>query len=466
MKTEISNPVYYSTDSELAVIGSILINPENYFEVSQLINHRDFYNADYRLIFNAFENLTESGTDWDLFNVADELTHKNPNTDWLKYLATISKNTLSTKTLSTHVKIISQYSQIRKWVFAYSTIKDLGGDTNYYPEERLINIESFVTNLITSKPTTGSTGNYAKTYCREFIDYVESCFKAPNGITGLDTGWQNINDRIGGLKAGTLTLIAARPSMGKSNFGLNLANHIGNNLKKTVLFFTLEMTATELLARLSAQIGKIDLQIINNASFDEDQWSRLSFSIGKISDSEIIIDQSPALTISQIVSIAHSIKRKHGLSLIIIDHIGLIDSTGENETVKLSKISRTLKILAKDLDLPVVALTQLNRSVEQRADKRPVLSDLRQSGSLEQDADNVGFIYWDGYYNSTTCYPEIIELIWAKVRGGKIGTDFFNRDFKFCRFSETEAPNDYGAEITPFAKKKFSSKKNYRDDLQ
>lgn len=454
----------HSSEAEQMVIGSILIDQNNFAFASDLIESKHFFNAQHRAIFSAMEHLSKNNQQPEMFLVADLLQRKIPKFEWATELAIIAKNTPSTKLITEYAKRVHDYFLIRQWIGAGVKIESLVRDLSVEPETRIQNIENMVFEY-NKQRVIYNGAQFANYYLREAVDDIEKRYYVNDGIVGIRTGFKSIDQRLGGLKPGSLTLIAARPSMGKTNLGLNIATHVSVLNGITVLFFSLEMTGPELITRIASNIGPVDYGLLNNGEMTDDDWPKFSNAILKIKESKLMIDETGLLTIEQILSRSRMEWLRNNVELILIDHIGLIDGKGENQTQIMSKISRHLKLLAKDLNIPVVALSQLNRSLEQRQDKRPMLSDLRQSGSLEQDADNVGFVYWDGYYNPNTTHPEIIELIWSKVRGGKIGTDYFLRQFEFCRFSQTKAPDDYGAELVPFSPNKKKRKEfNPEDD--
>lgn len=451
----------HSTEAEQMVIGAILIDHDNFYAVNDLIESRHFFNAQHRIIFGAMELLNKNNEQPELFMVADVLQRKIPKFDWAQELALLAKNTPSTKNVADYAKRVYEYFIIRKWLEVGTAIEKLVIDLSETPETRIQNIENCVFEF--GKQRVAYSGpQFANYYLREAVDDLEKRYCMKDGVIGIRAGFKSIDQRLGGLKPGSLTLLAARPSMGKTNMGLNIATNASVLNGVAVLFFSLEMTGAELVTRITSNIGPVDYGKLNSGDMGEDDWPKYTNAIAKIKESKLIIDETASLTIEKISSRSRVEYLHHKIELIVVDHIGLIAGKGENQTQILSNISRQLKVMAKQLNIPVIALSQLNRSLEQRQDKRPMLSDLRQSGSLEQDADNVGFIYWDGYYNPNTAHPEIIELIWAKVRGGKIGTDYFLRQFDYCRFSETKAPNDYGAEIVPFNSTKKPHGKDFK----
>lgn len=444
---------FYSSEAEQLLIGTILCDGTRIDDVPDItVDH--FFVRIHKMIFNAMQLELERGEVPEIMTLADYLQKKYPNEmeSWVSYLATLAKNTIVPRDLSRCVEVIKDYYQLRKIIKTNIAIDHAARNADKDISDRINESLDIVNELFNVDEA--SEPKLIQSYARDFVASIEVKFKNESNVTGLTTGYSSVDKRLGGLNPGNLIIIAARPAMGKTNFGLNICRHVGFDLDKPVLLFSLEMTSDEILERLVSQIGIIDYERIRCANIKEDEWPRFSSTVGSFRDAKLIIDESADLTISTLTARARQIKRKHDLGLIVVDHMGLLDAKAENETQKISKISRQLKVLAKQLNVPVIALSQLNRECERRNDKRPILSDLRQSGSIEQDANAVGFLFCEGVYDDDCENPNLVELIWAKLRAGKIGTDYFEKEFHLCRFTETDQPNfSERKKPIPFAKR-------------
>lgn len=447
----------FNHEAELAIIGSLCIDGQCYDDVSGLACESDFHDQRCRAAFQAFTHLIDSGDQPELYSAADWLEKRHPNGDWLRFLAGLAKNTIGPKHVKVYAAKVAEYARLRELYLAGGKVQQISLDAELTLHDRITSAQGVLLELEADRASGGPAmiGDLAK----GFVEHLEECYRAKGGITGLPTGFENIDKRLGGLKPGALIILAARPAMGKTNLGLNIARHIGIIRKQRCLYFSLEMTSNELLGRFTADLADVDYDQVQTASFDEthnkaDCWSTVTAAIGRFKEGQVLIDDESSLSISQIVSHARKEHRKQKLDLIIVDHLGLVDADGETETIRVGKISRGLKRLAKQLGVPVIALSQLNRKCEDRPNKRPGLADLRNSGDIEQDADIVGFIYRDVVYNEKTQFPNIGEVIWRKVRGGRIGTDFFRIQFDRCRFAAIEQPEGYSTEPESHAVKR------------
>ena len=435
----------FNLEAEYAVIGSLCVDGQCFDDVSSIVSKSDFYNQDCAAAFAAFESVIDSGQQPEIYTVADHL-EKRSGSEWLKFLATLAKEMPGTMFVKTYASKVAEYARLRELFLAGGKVQQIAMDAEQSLHDRISTAQGVLLELEAEKAKRGPIA--ISELAKGFIEHLEDCYLSKGGITGLPTGFYNIDQRIGGLKPGALIVIAARPAMGKTQMALNIARHVGIIKKQRCLYFSLEMTSNELLGRFTSDLADVDYEQVQTAAFDEthnkpDCWPTITAAIGRFREGQVLIDDESSLSISQIVSHVRKEHRKSPLSLVVVDHLGLVDAEGDNETQRIGKVSRGLKRLAKQLNIPVIALCQLSRKCDERSDRRPMLSDLRNSGDIEQDADIVGFIYRDVVYNEDTRHPDIGELVWRKVRGGRIGTDFFRTQFDKCRFVSMDQPYDY-----------------------
>ena len=436
----------YSVEAERAVLGGILLSPDEFESVAEQVQASDFRGPENRKAFEVMAEIAESGEAPEIGLTADRLDQIDPDGDWWTRLAILMKNTASSQNVVKYAAKVREYAKLREMYQSTMDIQRVLTDGAVAIEDR---IASAQTGLLEMDREGKGGPVMARDALKDYYDHVERCFKAGDGITGLVTGMENFDTRFGGLQDSQFVVLAARPSMGKTAMGLNIARHVAVAEKQPVLYFSLEMAKEELFGRLVSDFGNIPYKNAKSAQLydgDMDYWPRFNAAFRAIHESQLIIDDQAGTTISEIIARAKRVHRKHDLKLIVIDHLHLIQSEGESETHKTSNISRALKRLAKMLSIPVIALCQLNRSCEQRPDKRPIMSDLRQSGAIEEDADLIGFIYRDVVYNPDTVYPYMAEVIWRKTRNAETGTDWFNAQLQYQRF----VPCDEPAQVVEF----------------
>lgn len=456
---------FYSAEAERVVIGEILSDGNRIDEILGTIQPDDFFEKENKIIYAEMIAEITKGQIPDIYTLADTLQKKfnQYHESWLTVLATLAKNAISKSTLNVYVDKIIAYAKAREVMTKIRAASSLLNDGDVNVESRIETALTEIYKLFDVKNT--GEPKYVKDYTPEFIDRFTAASKSETGITGLSTGFGSIDERTGGLKPGELILIAARPAMGKTTLAINVSTDVAFRQQKNCLLFTIEMTANEIIERMTSAYSDIDFDKIRTARINDKQWDNITDAIKSVCETRLLVDESADITLTQLVARARQAKRKHEIELIIIDHIGLIDVDGESETHKLSKISRQLKTLAKELNIPVIALSQLNRNLSNRIDKRPVLTDLRQSGSLEQDANSVAFIHCDAVYNDDAVYPDLVEVIWGKLRAGRIGTDYFRKEFDRCRFVECDEPKDYGEpKLKPLKSSNVISYKSGCDD--
>ena len=449
---------FYSSEAESRVLGGILIDPSMIDQVSAIVRPEQFYSLDNRIIFATMMREVELGNDPDMVQVGDYLNKIKPEEEsWVVKLAILERNTPSAANIKLYAEKVREYSQLRELFQAGSKIHAISADHELTTSQRIAKAQELMMGLFQTSEQNGP--KLIKDLAKGYVDHVDACYRSQNGITGLSTGFATIDNRTGELQPGELFTLAARPGMGKTNLALNISRHVAFDQGKYVLYFSAEMTSDELLGRLAADVGKLDYNLVRTAQFEDEHWPRFSTTVSAFANAKLIIDESTDISISTLCARARQEHRKYGLSLIVVDHIGLIEADGETETAKISKISRSLKNLAKQLSIPVIELSQLNRGCESRTNKRPLLSDLRQSGSIEQDSNSVAFIYRDVQYNENTQFPFVAELIWRKLRAGEIGTDYLSTQFSQCRFVDGCKPDDYDmpAKVQPIKKSRGMS---------
>lgn len=431
----------FSAEAEQFAIGGILLDPERFDEVAAAVGKSDFFSRQNRIIFEAMTTVMSRGQFPEYTMVCDYLAQVDTQENWFTKLASIQKNTPSSRNVVAYATKVREYAKVRALFQVGGKISEIAKDGSRTLQERIAAANDALAAM--SESQSGPGPRWIGKALPGFIDHLDKCRLADGGITGLRTGYENVDKRIGGLQPGGLYIIAARPAMGKSVMGLNIARNTVFGENKAALYFSLEMPETELLGRLTADYGSIPYNLVRTAQFEteeNDYWPRLNKVVGHAKECDLAVDETPMLSISDIVSRAKLMHRVKPLSLIVVDHLHLVEAEGENEVIKIGKVSAGLKRLAKELNLPVLALCQLNRGCDARPNKRPLMSDLRQSGNIEQDADWIGFIYRDVVYNENTDYPELAELIWRKARGGETGTDYFKSELGFCRFCAVDAP--------------------------
>ena len=414
----------HSPEAEQSVIGSMLMDREAIMAASEIIDSADFYQHQYGILFETMLELYNEGTPVDLITLQDRLREKDvpPEISSLEF----AKDLLSSVYTSTNVR---QYAQI---VYEKSILRKLIKESEetanicYLGKERVDDIMEDTEKRIFSLLQKRNTGDFVpiKDVVLNALDKIELASKNRGSVTGIPTGFIDLDYKTSGMQPSDLILIAARPAMGKTAFVLNIAQHMAFKNDVTAAIFSLEMSKEQLVNRLFSLESKVDSQSIRTGNLSDDAWAKLIESAGIIGKSNLIIDDTPGISVSELRSKCRKYKLEHNLGIIIIDYLQLMTGSKRSDSrqQEISDISRSLKEVARELSVPVIALSQLSRAVEQRPDHRPMLSDLRESGAIEQDADVVMFIYRDDYYNKDSEKKNIAEIIIAKQRNGPIGT--------------------------------------------
>jgi len=418
----------HSIEAEQSVLGGLMLDNDAVDKVVDVITEGDFYRKDHRLIYRAIIDLSSDFQPCDVITVSDWLTQHNQLelAGGLAYLGGLAKNTPSAANISSYADIVRERAILRQLISASTEIVESCFNTE---GERSSKILDDAERKIFQIAEEGAKGRQDFVPIKELlvatVNRIDALFQQDDPITGVATGYTEFDAMTSGLQSGDLVIVAGRPSMGKTTFAMNLAENAAIKLQVPVAIFSMEMPGEQLSMRMLSSIGRIDQHKIRTGRLEDEDWPRLTSAVGLLAEAKMFIDDTPALTPNELRSRARRLKREHGLGLIVIDYLQLMQGSGragENRTSEISEISRSLKSLAKELKLPVVALSQLNRSLEQRPNKRPIMSDLRESGAIEQDADVISFIYRDEVYNEDSPDKGTAEIIIAKQRNGPIGT--------------------------------------------
>lgn len=415
----------HSTEAEQSVIGSMIIDREAITIASEIISGEDFYGKQYGVIFDTMVELNDEGKPVDLVTLQDRLREKDvpPEISSLEFVKSMIDWVPTSANVKYYATIVAEKSSLRKLIRLNEEIENTCYTGKENLEVILEDTEKKVFELVQKR----NTGDYVpiRQVVMNAMDKIEKASKNKGNVTGVATGFIDLDYRTAGMQPSDLILVAARPSMGKTAFVLNIAQHVAFKLNQTVAIFSLEMSKEQLVNRLFSLESRVDSQHLRTGNLSDAEWEKLIESAGVIGKSNLIIDDTPGISISELRSKCRKYKLDHDLKMIIIDYLQLMSGSGrgsDSRQQEISDISRSLKALARELNVPVIALSQLSRAVEQRPDHRPMLSDLRESGAIEQDADVVMFIYRDDYYNKDTDRKGIAEIIIAKQRNGPIGT--------------------------------------------
>lgn len=414
----------HSIEAEQSVIGSMLMDREAIVVASEQITGDDFYSKQYGILFEAIIELHEEGKPADLITLQDRLKEKDvpPEISSLEFVRELITAVPTSANIKHYATIVAEKSTLRKLIRLNEDI----ANTCYLGKENLEFILEDTEKRVFELVQKRNTGDYVpiRQVVMNAMEKIEKAAKNKGAVTGIPTGFIDLDYKTAGMQPSDLVLIAARPSMGKTAFVLNIAQHVAFKDNRCVAIFSLEMSKEQLVNRLFSLESRVDSQHIRTGNLNDSEWEKLIETAGVIGKSNLIIDDTPGISIAELRSKCRKYKLEHNLSMIIIDYLQLMSGSGRSESrqQEISEISRSLKGLARELSVPVLALSQLSRAVEQRPDHRPMLSDLRESGAIEQDADVVMFIYRDDYYNKDTELKNISEIIIAKQRNGPIGT--------------------------------------------
>ena len=416
----------HDIEAEQAVIGSMLTDMEAVISSIEVLKPEDFYREDNKLIYTAMVNLYSRSEPIDLITVKSELESmgKFDQVGGIEYLAELPEKVPTTANASKYIKIVEDKSTLRRLIKTANEIIELGYDPTEDLEDIMEGAEKKIFNLMQDKNQKGYTA--IKDVLVDSFTNLEELYNRKQHITGVPTGFIDLDYRTAGLHGSEFILIAARPAMGKSAFVLNIAANAALKANVPVAIFSLEMSKEQMVNRMLCSEAMVDSNKVRTGKLEEEDWAKLAEAIGPLSEAGIYIDDTPGISITEIRARCRKLKLEKDIGLVIIDYLQLVQGSSKralgSREQEIAEISRSLKILAKELNVPVIALSQLSRAVEQRPDHRPMLSDLRESGSIEQDADIVMFLYRDDYYNEDSEKKDIAEVIIAKQRSGSTGT--------------------------------------------
>ena len=415
----------HDAEAEQAVLGSMLTDRDAVISAIEVLKEEDFYRTDNRLIYSAILNLYNRAEPIDIITVKAELESlgKFEQVGGMEYLATLPDKVPTTANATKYINIVEEKSTLRSLIKAANEIIDLGYDPTEDVDYVTESAEKKIFNLMQNKDKKSYTP--IKDILVDSFTQLEELYNRKQHITGVPTGFTELDNRTAGFHGSDLILIAARPAMGKSAFALNIATNAAVRANVPVMIFSLEMSKEQMVNRILCSEAMVDSNKLRTGKLDEDDWTKLAGKIGQLAEAQIYIDDTPGISVTEIRAKCRKLKLEKGLGMVVIDYLQLVQGTNRRSGTReqeISEISRSLKILAKEIGVPVIALSQLSRAVEQRLDHRPMLSDLRESGAIEQDADIVMFLYRDDYYNQDSEKKNIAEVIIAKHRGGSTGT--------------------------------------------
>ncbi|MEI6542761.1 MAG: replicative DNA helicase [Methylococcales bacterium] len=418
-----------SIQAEQSVLGGLMLDNQTWDSIADKVVETDFYRRSHQLIFRKIEELAEKQIPFDVITLSDALKGigELENVGGLGYLIMLAKDTPSAANIVAYANIVRDRSVLRQLIHIGTEISDSAFNTDGRDTAELLENAERQVFQIAEQRQKGQGGGFIsiKSLLAQAVDKIETLFEQEGAITGASTGFTDFDSLTSGLQPSDLIIVAGRPSMGKTTIAMNMAENIALKCGKPVAVFSMEMPGDSLAMRMMSSLGRIDQNKVRTGKLEDDDWPRLTSAINILAGTQLFIDDSPALTPTEVRARARRLAREHGqLGLIVVDYLQLMQSpsSGDNRVQQISDISRGLKALAKELNVPVVALSQLNRNLEQRPNKRPVMSDLRDSGAIEQDADLIVFVYRDEVYNEDSPDKGIAEIIIGKQRNGPLGT--------------------------------------------
>lgn len=440
----------HALHAEQSVLGALMLDNDSWDRIADAVTAGDFFRRDHQIIFRAIANLSEEGMAFDPVTVGERLELRNEldAIGGMPYLGDLARNTPSAANITAYAKLIRETAVYRHLIKTSSDVSSMAFNPEGRSPDELID---YAEQAIFELAERGRMGSKSATPIKELlsrtIDRIDELFHQDSSLTGVPTGYADLDDMTAGLQRSDLIIVAARPSMGKTTFAMNIAEHAAIECGVPTAVFSMEMSDEQLTMRTMSSLGRINQTKVRTGKLDDEDWPRLTSAVSRLAESPLYIDDTPALSPTELRARARRLKREHGIGLIVIDYLQLMQvpgAGGENRAQEISQISRSLKALAKELDVPVVALSQLNRGLESRPNKRPVMSDLRESGAIEQDADVIMFIYRDEVYNEESPDKGTAEIIIGKQRNGEIGMRRLVFKGEFTRF-ENFAP-DYFAD--------------------
>lgn len=435
-------------EAEQAVLGAVFLEPESLTPASEMLRPEDFYRAAHQKIFEMMLALSNKGEPIDLVTVTAELADQNllEEVGGVSYLADLANAVPTAANVEYYARIIEEKSILRRLIRTATTIAT-DGYTREDDVEGLLNESERKILEVSQRKNTKGFQNIKDVLVAAY-DKIETLHNRKGDITGIPTGFIELDKMTAGFQRNDLIIVAARPSVGKTAFALNIAQNVATKTDENVAIFSLEMGSDQLVMRMLCAEGNIDAQRLRTGALTAEDWAKLTMAMGSLANGGIYIDDTPGIRVSEIRAKCRRLKQESGLGMILIDYLQLIQGSGksgENRQQEVSEISRSLKALARELQVPVIALSQLSRGVESRQDKRPMMSDIRESGSIEQDADIVAFLYREDYYERETENKNIIEIIIAKQRNGPVGTVQLAFVKEYNKFVNLDRRYDEGA---------------------
>ncbi len=433
-----------SIDAERSVLGGLILDNEMWSKVEEVLLVDDFYTQQHRVIFRQMQKLIQQDVPFDIITLSDSLTKEKllDQAGGLHYLAEIAKNTPTAANISAYAAIVKERSKLRILLNAATDIADMVYTPQGRKVEDILDVaEQKILSIAEHDLDKADGPKSVPEIIPSVIDRIDAMMESSDGITGISTGFSDLDELTSGLHPSNLVIVAGRPSMGKTTFAMNLAENVARGAKKPVLVFSLEMPSEDIVLRMISSLGRVEQNALRNGRLEDEHWAKITASMEVLSkDFNMHIDDSAGLSPTEMRSRARKVyKENDGLSLIVVDYLQLMKVPGyeNNRTQEVSEISRSLKSLAKELSVPVVALSQLNRGVDDRSDKRPMMSDLRESGAIEQDADVIMFVYRDEvYHKDKEDNKGLGEIIIGKQRNGPIGHINVHFEGRFCRFAD------------------------------
>ena len=429
----------HSIEAETAVLGAVFLDKAAWDKVAERVEEGDFYRQDHRLVFRAFAALSEAGEPTDIVTTAEWLENHQllDEAGGMQKLAALADNTPSAANVSAYARIVQKRSVLRQLIQATGRINEAVFNPEGKASEQVLDeAEQAIFEIAERQGKRLRKYRPIQSLIAEARDRVDTLSRQSSPITGLATGYTDFDRLTAGLQPADLIILAGRPSMGKSALAINIAEHVAIQGQKSVAVFSMEMPSEQLAMRMMGSLSRIDQQRLRTGRLNDEDWPRLTSTVGLVREARLFIDDAPALTPAELRARARRIARDHRLDLVIVDYLQLMQAPGfaDNRVAEVSEVSRALKAMAKELNVPVIALSQLNRGLEQRPNKRPVMSDLRESGAIEQDADVIVFIYRDEVYDKDSADKGIAEVIIAKQRNGPIGLVKLAWRGQFTRF--------------------------------
>ncbi len=437
----------HSLEAEQAVLGGIMLDPSAWDTVIEELREEDFYRQEHRLIFHSMFQQVEAGKPVDVVTLVEALDLRDEleAAGGVEYLGDLASHARGTANIAAYAKIVRERATLRTLIRVAGEI----ADNSYSPAGRDVadlvdEAEKKVFQIADDRAGEGAGPVQINPMLKSAVERIDELIKSKGGVTGLSTGFKDLDTKTSGLQNSDLVIVAGRPSMGKTTFAMNMVEHAVLTQDKPVLVFSLEMPAESLIFRMLSSIGKIDQSKLRSGKLDQEDWPKLTAAISKLKDRPLLIDDSVGVSPTEMRARARRVVREYGdLAMVMVDYLQLmqIKGFGDNRVGEISEISRSLKTLAREFDCPVVTLSQLNRGLEQRPNKRPVMSDLRESGAIEQDADIIAFVYRDEVYNEDSSDKGIAEIIIGKQRNGPIGTVRLSFLGHYLRFDNLALPD-------------------------